>query len=548
MTLIRQAIADLNDLTRQSYRDVVDDVVKYYNRQTDKSTIRTAMKTRYGVGVKKVDDGVADSGSTIETYAREGFSEKVDAGLEGSLTSGFGPKIVNALATLFTERTQKYSLVHDTADDTDPADELLNSHRVYGGYQSTLTKADKLSIQTGSSAVYVSFVRDHCYYQKFSPADITVYFAESGYVKENGVERLVDQRQLEDATAVRIRLSQVDETTWNYLCIFGRSNIYKQGRHVQYQSDSLGADVPNIGEPGVIDWYPEGSNTVANPLSWYADQNPDEPDLPEYPLAILYGGTTDSGDTMPVSTSLYDDCVEIDLAASHLLSTSQDAAAGTTAITRDATGRSAPLPTNITGKVALPPGMEIQHIDLGADASIDAMKVLKDLQVQVAAGYGVPDYMAISEDHMLEASTGIALAIKTRPLEQARKDRVELNGPFVDKIFQIEKSLISMHSAPGDDEASISLLSECEQQWDAGELKLPENRKEKTERTVQAKEAGFIDIIEAIRRENNLVSDEEAIAFYEKMRDRESDYPDLKKEEPVKKPLGLPGRSQATGL
>jgi hypothetical protein len=546
MTLIRQAITDLNDLTRISDQEIVDDMVNYFRRQTDKTTIRTAIKNRYGYGVKKVEDGV-DSGTTIETYAREGFSEQVDTGMIESLSSGFGPKVVNALATLFTEKTQKYTYQHDTVEDLEDVEALLNEHREYGGYNATLTGADKLAVQAGSSAVFISFTRDHLYYQKFSPADIAVYYSESGYITENGIERLVDQSILEDASAVRIRLSQIDSATWNYLCIFGRSDIYPLGRYVQYTADSTGGNIPDIGDEGVIDWYPEGSAEVANPLSWYANQNPDEPDLPEYPIAVLLGGTTESGDAMPISTSLYEDCVEIDMSSSHLLSASQEAASGTLVIQRDATGRSAPLPVQLTGKIALPPGMTISRIDSESSASVDGVKVLKDLQVQVAAGYGVPDYMAVADDEMYDASSGIALAIKTRPLEQARQDRIELNKPFMEKTFQIEKTLISLY-VPNESDATISQLQECEQTWDAGEFKLPENKKEKTDRNTALLNAGGIDIIEFIRRENDFVMDEDAIDFYDKMKERAAEYPPLIKEPEVKKPLGLPGRPQATRL
>lgn len=544
MTLIREALTDLNNLTRLTDISIVDDMVNYYRRRTDKTTVRTAIKNRYGYGIKKVDDGV-ESGTTIETYAREGFTEQVDEGLIEAISSGFGPKIVNALATLFTERTQKYTYNHENEDtDTEPAEDLLNKHRDYGGYNSTLTAADKLSIQAGSSAVYISWARDHLRYQKFSPADISVFYSD--YITEDGETRLVDQSDLNDATAVRIRLSQVDATTWNFLLIMGRSDIWPMGRQVTYQSDETGGELPEVGAEGVFDWYPEGGSEVANPLSYYAEQNPDE-SYPEYPLAILYGGTTDSGDTLPITTSLYNDCVEIDLAASHILSTSQEAAAGTLVIERSETGRNKNLPTQLTGKFALDQGQKVLRVDSNSQASLDAIQALKDLQVQIASGYGVPDYMAVSEDHMLEAASGISLQIKTKPLKQARTNRIELNQPFIRDIFAIEKILIELHSEENST-PEFALLKELEQVWDAGELEIPENKKEKTERNIAAKEAGGIDEIEFIRRENNFVTDEEAINFYRKMAERKAEFPPLNQEEEKPKSVGLPLRGQANNL
>jgi hypothetical protein len=519
-------------------------MVNYYNRQTDKTAVKDAIKTRYGVGIKKVEDGV-ESGTAIETYARSEFTEQVDAGMIPAMSSGFGQKVVNALATLFTERSQKYTLTHPTVEDTNPAEEFLNMHRSFGGYNATMTGADKLSVQAGSSAVLVSWARDHLAYKKYSPADISFYFAD--YIEDNGDKRLVDTTDINDATAIKIRLSQHDATTWNYLLIMGRSTIWPLGRYVTYQANEQGGEMPVVGDDGVFDWYPEGSNEPANPLSYYIEQNPDEKDLPEYPLAVLYGGTTESGDVMPVSTSLYADSVEIDLGSSHLQSTSQSAATGTLVITRTETGRNKPLPTVLTGKLALDQGQSIEHISLDSNASVDGISVQKDLQVQVASGYGVPDYMAVSEDHMLEAASGISLQVKTKPLKQARKDRVELNQPFVRDIFAIEIMMLDLFSEDNSS-SEFTMLKECEQSWDAGELEIPENKKEKTERIVAAKTAGLIDEIEAIRQTMNFVTDEEAIAFYETMKERAGKYPPLNPEPEKKKPLGLTGRTNTTQL
>jgi hypothetical protein len=292
------------------------------------------------------------------------------------------------------------------------------------------------------------------------------------------------------------------------------------GRYVTYQADETGGEIPKVGGKGIFDWYPKGSNEPANPLSYYIEQNPDEKDLPEYPLAILYGGTTESGDIMPITTSLYQDSVEIDMGSSHLQSTSQSAAVGITVFERNEKGRNHPLPTKSTGTIATDSGVTVDYKSKDSNASVNGIQVQKDLQVQVASGYGVPDYMAVSEDHMLEAASGISLQVKTKPLKQARKDRIELNQPFVRDIFAIENILLDLFS---EDNSSpeFTMLKECEQSWDAGELEVPENKKEKTERIVAAKAAGLIDEIEAIRQAM---------------------------EPEKKKPLGLPGRTGTTQL
>jgi hypothetical protein len=542
---IREALAELKFSEQITDITIIDSMSNYFDRSTDMDSIKSAIKVRYGTGTKIVRDPAAtDDDAGIEVYDKGLFNKQVDSGQIEAVTSGFGARIVNALATLFTEEQQRYQLVHDTAEDLEAAETLLNEHRE-NGYSSEIVKADEKACQLGSSALFLEFVTDTIVYNVLTPADVRPIFGTTITIQGADGEdktRAVRTDQIEDATAVIIRLSAVDEISYNYLAIFGRSEDWPNGRYVQYQSTEPGSDVPDVGDGSAIEYEINGD--IANPLTYLANQFPDLY-IPEYPIAILDGGITEGTGVMPVTSSLYNDAIEIDVSSSHLIGTSQDAARGTNALERDVQGVSQPTPKSLKGDVALGPGQKIVHVEHGAGESEVALRVLHGIMTSIAEGYGVPDYMAVPEQSgprggSQDTASGVALMVKTRPLKKARKKRIDKNKKAVKKIFDIEKGLIWLF----DDDPAKELLFQCRQNWDAGELLIPENNKEKVDRLVQAKKDGVIDEIQQIKEYYNLPTDEEAIEIYDRMKQRAADYPPLKQPEqpPAPKKLGLVGR------
>jgi hypothetical protein len=535
--IIRDIMVDLNAANISQAKAIVADMVSYFNRQTDHDQIKTAIKQRYGQSIKRSKD--PNSNKTVETYVKGDFGEQVDAGLIEAIAIGFGNKVVNAKATLFTEKGQTFSLVHpEESRNTEEADKLLLANRKVGGFRTEMTRCDKKSVQTGSCAILMSFHRNHMTYQTLTADVFTAYFND--FITEDGQQRSVDTTDLEDASLILIRLHQVDVETWNYLAIFGRSDIYPSGRYVEFQGAQEVTQVPGPYEDGANEFEIDG--VMCNPLSHFANQ-PENADLylPEYPIAIIKGGTTDAEVLMPTTESLYVDSKEFDTAASHTLGASQIASRGTNAVTRTEQGMGKSLPKSLHGDVAFESGIEFKHHQLNSVAAKDALLVLKDLMIELASGYAVPDYMVTSEDHAIEASSGVALQVKTRPLKKDRENRIEINAIAVERVFTIEKSLIKMFStAPESDKQT---LFECVQTWEAGELKLPENKKEAAERIISLMNKGILDTIAGIREYYQLSTDAEAIEIYETMQERKGKYDSLIDEPEPKKNLGLKGRN-----
>lgn len=531
MTLIRAALKDLDISQIIVHETIVDDMLAYFHRQNDHAHIRRGIKDRFGMGIKRVDDP-HNKNASIETYVRSGFDIQVDSGGVEVLSMGFATRVVAALATLFTEPGQRFTLLGEGEKDLSEADELLREHRASGGFSAAMSLVDWRSVQVGSAAVFVTYSGGGLTYQVLSPSDVRAYFGDT--IVDEGVVRATDKTDVEDASIVVIRLSRVNTVAWRYLAIFGRSDVYPQGRYVTFEASNNSLTIPKVGDGDAIDYMIGGS--VANPLSIVANQYPDQL-IPEYPIAIIKGGVAESGDLMPVSSSLYEDSVSFDVSGSHLLETSGDAARGTTVVECDEQATGKPLPRTLRGQIALVAGQKVDHIAHGAAESVAALDVHTKLETEVAAGYSVPDFMVSSKDHAIEASSGIALEVKSRPLKKQRRYRVELNTPAVRKIFAVERSLLGLFAA---NETGVALLLTCTQVWDAGELRLPENRKEMVERISTLLDKGIFDMISAIREWYQLSTDAEAIKIYEKMKDRKTEFPSLT-EEP-KKTLGLMGR------
>jgi hypothetical protein len=530
--VIRKIQADSMLSAMQQQKAIVADMNKYFSRREDHDRIREEVKKVFGQRIKTVTD--PDTGKSVEMYTNEAFGEQVNSGVVEALAIGFAPKVVNPLASLFTERGQRFTLVAGDEKDTKSAEKLLEENRKKGRFKYNAVSADEYSIRNGSAAILQSFARDTVQYQYLTVDQITPYFSDQ--IEEDDQLRAVDTSDIEDAYMVLIQLSQVNNTEWNYLAIYGRSDEHENGRHVQFIAADGEFEVPPVGSDNVIEYEIDG--VYCNPLSKFANENPEEI-VPEYPIIVIYGGTTDSGNVFPVSTSLFDDSLTFDVHASHILGTSSDAARGTNIFERNEEGTGKPLPRQTVGNISTEAGITFKHESLEASASETSFNVLKDQMIHLASGYSVPDFMVVSEDHALEASSGVALQVKARPLKKAREKRVEQNYSSVDKMFTVEKIYIHMFSdAP---EADKNLLLETTLIWDPGEFHLPENKKEKAERIVLLKKEGLYDEIDSLRDLHDLATDDEAIELYEKMKARAEKYPPLKQPEHQ----GQPGQPSA---
>jgi hypothetical protein len=531
---IRQSISDLSVSTSvvQAEIDLLD-ISRYFARQGDQSILKEAIELAYDVRITSVNAGTADQ--RIEMYQHGGIGEKLSRGEIDAIPMGWGHKVVAAKATLFNEPGSKFSLVMSDDEEADTSDvmEVLSQHRDKGGFKRVVNAADCVSVSTGSCGVFVHYRRGSLRYQKLVPGMIRAYWGDS--IIEDGRERPVDQTDIEDASLVLLRLGHVDAigNEFSYIGIIPSCDEYPYGRYVTFTDQLYINEIPKIGTEGVIDYVIESEDEgapgiVANPLSWYAVTHPEE-DVPEIPIAVIMGGTTEADCLMPTTDTLFRQSLIFDKKSSHILNKVEEKAVGTLAISRTPEANGMPLPMSLTGAVTLQQGQSIEDIAHDASACEIAHAILRADKIDAAAAYSVPDFMVVSEDHTLDASSGRALDIKARPLKKDRESRIELNRPFVQRIFEIERSYLAFKGE--EDESIVDMLMRCSQRWEAGELTLPQNKKENAERIIALGKEGIMDPIAQIREYYQLPSDEDAMDLYEVMAERRRAFPPLNQAE-----------------
>jgi hypothetical protein len=547
MSIIRKTLDELAIVNLMTDNQILEDVVAYFDRRKDHAAIRASVKQRYGTGIKRVQDE-NNPNAYIETYTKETVDIQVDSGIYEAIAIGFGQKIVGALSNLFSEPGQIFSLVHDSKEAAalEDADKLLKAHRKNGGYRSALTEADERSIETGSCAVGVTFTGGTLSYDTHIASRVRFHFPKKILETVDGVKttRAPDRTDIEDCYVVVMRISASNEATSEedgYLAIFGRSAEWPNGRHVQYTASQITTEIPEPGSDKIIYEY-EAEGGPANPLSVMANKHPDE-SIPEYPLSVIHGVVKDSDTPMPTSTSLYEQSLEFDVAASHTMGKGQDAAGGANVLALDETGAGKPLPRSLSGDIVTQPGQTLEHVSKSAADAEMAYKLSKEEMVDAAAGYGVPDYMVSSEDHTVDASSGIALEVKSKPLKKQRDRRVEQNDSQILHLFNVEKWLIVAHDTIAD-EPTVSTLRECSQAWQPGEIRLPQNKVELMAELTQARELGLMDTIALFKKYHQLATDTEAIELYDKFQDRAKRYPPIEVVEKPKRQVGLLGTNR----
>lgn len=495
-------------------------ILGYAGRTTDRKQIRDAIMRRYGTRLKIAKD--AATGIDYQLYEKEGFGRRLDAGHIETVSVGFGHKVVSAIATLFSEETQNFELVGPGGADADAASELLDEMRGGGLFVDSLVQADQDSIWVGCLPVFTEFVDDTLKYRPMDPGRIQVLFEPS--IESNGMIRATNRLEIEDASCVVIQTGMVDGQVKSYVAIFGRSYDLPNGRYVVFSSSGDGTDIPKPGTDDAWDWMADGE--VANPLSWYANQYPNE-NIPEYPIAIIHSCLVSRDRLFPISTSLLTESLEADVAASHIRSTSGDNARGTRVFTKSDDGASQPVPESLHGDVVLEPGQTLAQVNTDTGGPKIAWELLQEELVAVGQGFTVPDHYTSSRDHTVEAASGAALIVRGRQLSKLRSRRIEVNRPAVAKIFTIEKILISLMAPDHVDQAAIDLLASCEQNWDPGKTDAIETEAEKVSAIRELAEMGIYDTIEQIRIVFNLGSEAEAVEKYEQLAKRRQEYPPL---------------------
>jgi hypothetical protein len=208
---------------------------------------------------------------------------------------------------------------------------------------------------------------------------------------------------------------------------------------------------------------------------------------------------------LPLSgLSLYEGCLELDVSFSRIADCATKSARGVYVITNE---QGMKLPNNIDeGIVPLLKGQSLEIMGQDATNSKSASDVHTTIYKTIAESWGVPSYEVLDEG--VQQASGIAIALRAQPKIEFRRERYELNKYSVERIFEIEKTLLAI---AGIKDISTQLL------WDCGQITPPRPRIEIVNELEIAKRMGLVDDIEAIRVYYNLPTRDDAKLIYDKM-------------------------------
>jgi hypothetical protein len=522
---------------------------------TDHSQLSDEVKNRFAVSIDKDADG------GYEAYVNKATAAAIDQGYAELVSTRTFRKIVTATASLGTAPDMAFGFTLEGEDEPvavegeerpqttgEAVGELMNDYRETGRFRQALIRADRLSVALGSSALYVRWREGGPVYQAVPPQSVVASFADK--VESNGELRATDTTDIDDATAVAIRLPdyKADSTAAprvRYLVYCGRSEEYPRGRCLVYTVGHSGRwlPLPAVGSEDVLEEYTVGEE-IANPLTLAQDEYGPDAVPTEYPISIFLGqdASADLGMLPTSGLALWRDTMEFDIGYSRVFSSAIEGARGLFVVT-DTTG--APLPRSLTGAVAGRDGMKIEKVGhVAAHAAKNAVGVLESVQALVSNAYSVPAYQMFYTA-TTAPSSGYALDVQNLPKEERRLERIALNRGAVERVFAIERGL---HYAHSDQPNAIPVG--VQQHWNPGTIHKPVDKKAQIENLNAALTAKYIDYVSAVQQYHGFATEAEAIDYVEKMNERPPELAGPKKAEgglrglaappprPQKKPIG----------
>jgi len=485
-----------------------DIALDYLDCVEDQKILKAYVIGRYGTALRREikEDGTAG----YEQYYHGAIKEAIEKGLIELVLSHSYQRIVQTTACLFTQ-SHSFDFEGPTGDTVEEVEEIITDYRTRGRAKQQFVRADRLAMALGSSILRLGWrAPDRITYEAIPPQCIWIVMADRIEDTEYGA-RAVDRQDIEDASAVVLQLaSQLTSTGTRqrtYIAYIGRCEEYPEGRCVTYQ----GADWQPIPVPGSKEILEEcrqaEEGEICNPLTWLSATI-------EYPVSILLGSDQAVSLLTDTGLSLFQNCIEIDIAKSRVLTAAVEAARGLKII-KDPTGAGAP--TSLFGAVVLHQGQELIFGGIPAAEAESAMRTINAISRSLAESYSVPGFLVdISNTNTPES--GYALSIQYRPLIEKRRERAELNETAVERIYQIERALHNAYAG------GIEIGDEITQHYYLGDYEIPVNPTEELALLKEQKAMGLVDDVEICMSLWDLTEDE-ARQYLERIRAREAELP-----------------------
>lgn len=533
-TLQRKHIEDLSGVRciDSATAQKLDYLLQSIRRDNDLKLVQTAMINRYATVIREVKDASGAIEKRVDkpdSLMDLALQKAILAGQYETIRLDLLNSIVGQSATLYTETTQTFTYNPGGKK----VQQLVSDVRQEGGADASVVRWDAYACACKSALLYLGVAGGKLVETPIAPQYFRWAFAPTILEQRNtgGVtERTTLTDQLDEATCIGMELESTSRTkrwaTW-----YGPSNWYPLGRYCIYEGQDW-ADVPDprnrAAMQNALDYTVNGEmirgatlDQMANPLSLWANLS-GNPNIPTYPFAILYHDPLQDG-LLPVSTSLYEICRELDLAASMILMAAVKGAKGARALKRDLTSKE--IPDSDEGLLILGRGDDLINVGWSPTHAKAAQEVINEIARHTAEANHVAGWMVVA-DQTGEPPTGIALETMADDMSRFRDQRHRLNIPGQGRRFEIEKAMINAERGRASKarNGSEAIPPETKETWDPGRRVFPRDKAAVVDvwgKRIDRGEADLADMVQDMRR---LKSREEAINFLdERAKEREKD-------------------------
>lgn len=497
-------------------------------RVDDRNLVRQAMINRYAVRLQKIQEEtgqtnvvVAEAGSgqqvseRLKTQRNEATYAAINAGIFELTRICAADRIIDPSANRFTGVGAGYSYLGSGGP---KAGKDVAFVRKRGGSALAEQQWDHVSFSVGSTVLYLSTVDDRICYDIIWIDNFHWVHAGEIVDRETGAVRPVNEKDLDEASVVVIRLAgKAGENKNRYAAWFGACERFPRGRHVVYSSNNW-HEIPQPADGGYdYVWSRSGggryeqmpmADEIGNPLTIYQEIH--KTTGPEYPFVVLPARPNDTSTLCPVAgLAIWDLSDEYDVSASVALYAANKGAIGKEILKPESSLGSKSVPDVNSRMVVLERGWDLTIAGWGPEHAKNAMDVVKDQVRMIAESYHVPSFLAAPDWSQFPA--GIALRMARMDMEGYRDQTVEVARPSVARRFDIERALVNFS------EGSTAIAPTIEEEWDAGELRWPEEPTEEIEAAQKRLELGVQDLAHVAMDLLDLPSYEAAIKYLEDM-------------------------------
>ena len=491
MTLLRHPVKP-EDFHRGYDDSLVNDACNTLYGIGDRALVLDAMVERFARVLNRVKDG--DTGTTNTVLAN--FVRDTDGAAQAAIMAGqfevartqWYENIVTESSNLFGQSSNGFEYSIPTAS------EVIEPIREASGSALSAQRWDMVSNGVKSCPLYIEMKGTRLVETEVRPNALWIIFADS--ITENGKNRATDTMGLDEASCVIMQLAGHDQ----YAAWWGPSEDYPNGRHCVFTAKKF-SDVPEPEDKDGREFtiqgeYSEmtvGVEMLANPLTLWSIDSDVAP--PVYPFSILYGSDRSTG-ILPVSTSLYEQCLEYDLTASLILGASGRGARGARVLSQTGDADPGDVSDNMgEGDVLLGRNKELNFAGWSPTHAAAAYETLKNLARATAEANSVPGDMAVRGDQSTIES-GYHYRLKLDKLIDHRTKRISMNRASVKRRWEIEKALINATTYTK--KSDYTIPGNTDEMWKPGDydiLTSPEEERAELEWQLKNGIASSIDLV-----------------------------------------------------